>query len=146
MLDVYDVTADCKAPVLQSARTTSAARATPAASRRTGPSTTRRRCTRRTVYAVDLTDPANPSVITSDFERRRTHDLFVGKNGDARLLRLFASSSGFGTGSLAIVDTSQVQARAANAEGTLIQRADLAGRQQRRSTRSRSPTAAGTTW
>ena len=117
ILDIYDVTTDCKAPVLKrtynlggsghSGNFSSDGTIYYASSLYTSQ-----------VFAVELTEPANPSVITSNFERT-THDLFIGKNG-TRGYFVFTQLLGFGTGSLAILDTSQVQARAANARGTLI--------------------------
>ena len=116
ILDVYDVKADCKAPVLKKSYNLGgqghAGNFSPdgtiyyASSLYTA-----------TVYAVDLHDPANPSVITSNFERM-THDLFVGKDGTrgyfvfSQLGAAWARSRSW--------TPSQVQARAANATGTLI--------------------------
>jgi hypothetical protein len=117
ILDVYDVKSDCKAPVLKNTYNLGgqghAGSFSPdgtiyyASSLYT-----------QTVYAVDLADPANPSVITSSFDRG-THDLFVGKDG-TRGYFVFSSLASFGSGSLAIIDTSQVQARTPGAKGTLI--------------------------
>jgi hypothetical protein len=118
ILDVYDVKGDCTAPVLKSTFNVGgsghAGSFSPdgtiyyASSLYTG-----------TVYAVDLSDPADPSVITSSFERG-THDLFVGKDG-TRGYFVFTSLAQFGnSGSLAILDTSQVEARVPDARGTLI--------------------------
>jgi hypothetical protein len=116
LLDVYDVKADCKAPVHKSTFDVGgsghAGSFSPdgtiyyASSLYTG-----------TVFAVELRDPANPSVISSAFDKG-THDLFVGKNG-TRGYFVF-TKLGLGEGSLAILDTSAVEARAPGARGTLI--------------------------
>jgi hypothetical protein len=117
ILDVYDVKADCKAPVLKRSFNVG------------GSGHSGNFSTDGTIYyasslfsgqvfAVELTDPANPSVISSNFERT-THDLFVGKEG-TRGYFVYTQLVNFGTGSLAILDLSQIQARAANAKATLI--------------------------
>jgi hypothetical protein len=119
VLDVYDVSADCTDPVLQTSFNLGgsghAGQFSPdgtiyyASSLYTG-----------TVYAVDLTAPMEPKVITSDFDGVGAHDLFIGKQGDRGYFAMPNAASGFGTGSLAIVDTSAVQARAAGATGSVI--------------------------
>jgi hypothetical protein len=117
ILDVYDVKTDCKAPVLKRSFNLG------------GSGHSGNFSTDGTIYyasslftsqvfAVELTDPANPSVISTNFERT-THDLSIGKNGN-RAYFVFTQLLGFSTGSLAILDTSQIQARAANARATLI--------------------------
>lgn len=117
ILDVYDIKADCKAPVLKSSFNLGGQ----GHSGNFSPDGTiyyASSLSTQTVYAVDLRDPANPSVITTDFERM-THDLFVGKEGN-RGYFVFSQLANAGMGSLAIMDTSQVQARDQNAKATLI--------------------------
>jgi hypothetical protein len=116
LIDVYDVKADCKAPVFKSTFEVGgsghAGAFSPdgtiyyASSLYTG-----------NVFAVELRDPANPSLISSAFDKG-THDLFVGKNGN-RGYFVF-TKLGLGEGSLAILDTSSVEAREPGAKGTLI--------------------------
>lgn len=72
-----------------------------------------------TIFAVDLTNPKEPRIITSDFERS-AHDLFVGKDGTRGYFAYPNLTAGVGIGSFAIMDLTQVQARAAGAKGTLI--------------------------
>jgi hypothetical protein len=117
ILDVYDVKTDCKAPVLKKSFNLGG-------SGHSGNFSTdgsiyyASSLFTSQVFAVDLTDPANPSVITSTFDRS-THDLFIGKNG-TRGYFVYTQVLNFGSGSLAIMDTSQVQARAAGSKGTLL--------------------------
>lgn len=118
ILEVYEVKSDCKAPALKSSYllggTGHAGNFSPdgtiyyASSLGTGQ-----------VFAVDITDPAKPRVITSDFERA-THDLFVGKDGARGYFAFPQVTDTFSAGSLAILDLSQIQARATNARGLLI--------------------------
>jgi len=117
ILDIYDVKADCKAPVLARSYNLGGS----GHSGNFSPDGTIYYASSlftAQVFAVELTDPKNPSVITSNFERT-THDLFVGKEGK-RGYFVYTQLINFGMGSLAIVDLSQVQARAANAQGKLI--------------------------
>ena len=117
ILDIYDVKADCKAPVLK--RTFNLGGSGHSGNFSTdGTIYYASSLYTSQVFAVELNDPANPSVISSNFERG-THDLFIGKNG-TRGYFVFSQLLSFTSGSLAIIDTSQVQARAANAKGTLI--------------------------
>jgi hypothetical protein len=123
VLDVYDVSKDCKAPVLQSSLNVGGSghsgNFSPdgtiyyASSLYTGE-----------VFAVDITDPMRPSVITSNFVDTQggpigSHDLSIGKDG-TRGYFTFPSLFNAFNGTLAIVDTSEVQARAPNARGRSI--------------------------
>src|SRR5687768_1884415 len=117
ILDVYDIKADCRAPVLKSTYELGGLGHSGNFST-DGTIYYASSLGTQTVYAVDLADPANPSVITSNFERS-THDLHIGKNG-TRGYFVFSRLASFGSGSLAIMDTSQVQRRDQNAKGTLI--------------------------
>ena len=79
ILDIYDVKTDCKAPVLKRSYNLGGS----GHSGNFSPDGTIYYASSlysSQVFAVELTDPANPSVITSNFERS-THDLFIGKNG-----------------------------------------------------------------
>src|SRR5687767_458241 len=109
LVDVYDVKADCMAPVLKSTYEVGGLGHSGNFST-DGSIYYASSLGTQTVYAIDLADPAKPSVITSAFDRS-THDLHIGKDG-TRGYFVFSQLSGFGTGSLAIMDTSQVQARA----------------------------------
>jgi hypothetical protein len=117
ILDIYDVN-DCKAPVLKSSYmlggTGHAGNFSPDGSIYYGSSLDTSQ-----VFAVDLADPTSPRVITSDFDRM-THDLSVGKNGTRGYFVFSTMLAYFGVGSLAILDLTQVQARAVNARGALI--------------------------
>jgi hypothetical protein len=117
ILDVYDVEGDCKAPVLKRTHNLG------------GSGHSGNFSTDGTIYyasslfsgqvfAVDLTDPTNPSMITSNFERS-THDLSIGESGN-RGYFVFTTLLNAVVSSLAINVTSQVQARAADARGLLI--------------------------
>jgi hypothetical protein len=119
VLDVYDVSGDCAHPVLQTSYQLGgsghAGQFSPdgtiyyASSLYTG-----------TVYAVDLTDPKKPKVITSDFGGSQAHDLFIGKDGTRGYFAYSNPAMGLGSGMVAIIDTSNVQARAAGAKGSKI--------------------------
>jgi hypothetical protein len=118
ILDVYDVATDCKAPVLKSSFNLGgsghAGNFSPDGTIYYASAPTSER-----VFAVDITDPGKPRVITSDFDRT-AHDVFIGKNGKRAY---FAFSNPFGIvfmGMVAILDVSQIQARAAGARGVLI--------------------------
>jgi hypothetical protein len=71
------------------------------------------------VFAVDLVDPKQPKLISSTFECG-AHDLFVAKGGTRGYFAVPDVSKSVGSGRFAVLDLSQVQARAANAKGTLI--------------------------
>lgn len=119
VLDVYDVAQDCTAPVLKTSYNLGG-------SGHAGQFSTdgtiyyASSLYTSTVYAVDVTVPTDPQVITSDFGGIGAHDLFIAKNGDRGYFAMPDVAAGFGNGMLAIVDTSQVQARAAGARGTVI--------------------------
>ena len=119
VLDVYDVSEDCTAPVLRTSFNLGG-------SGHAGQFSTdgtiyyASSMYTSTVYAVDLTDPTMPEVITSDFDGAGAHDLFIGKNGDRGYFAMPNLTSGLGNGTLGIIDTSQVQARAAGAAGSMI--------------------------
>jgi hypothetical protein len=124
MLTVYDVAADCKAPVLQSNTSLElvpllgsighAGSFSPdgtiyyASSMYTSD-----------VFAVDLMNPKQPQIITTTFDRG-AHDLFVGKNGTRGYFANPDVTQSLNIGSFAVMDLTQVQARMPNAKGTLI--------------------------
>jgi len=118
ILEVYDVQKDCKSPVLMSSFNLGgkghAGNFSPdgkvyyASSMNT-----------EQVFAVDIADPAMPRVISSDFDRQ-AHDLFIGKNGTRGYFAFSAKLSHFGMGSLAIIDLTQIEARAPKARGVVI--------------------------
>ena len=119
VLDVYDVKADCTKPVLKKSFELG------------GSGHAGQFSTDGTIYyassmytaqvfAVDLTDPTTPKVITSDFGGKSAHDLFIGKEGNRAYFANSDLAGGLGTGMVAIIDTSKVQARASGATGTVI--------------------------
>lgn len=118
VLDVYDVSQDCKAPVFRKSYNLAGSSGHSGNFSNDGTIYYASSLYTSQVFAVDLTDPANPQTISSAFDRG-THDLNVGKNG-TRGYFVFSQLLQFTIGSLAIMDLSQVQARAANAKGTLI--------------------------
>jgi hypothetical protein len=71
------------------------------------------------VIAVDLMMPKQPKVITSTFDHG-AHDLFIGKNGTRGYFALFDISHSLVNGSFAIMDLTQVQARMPDAQGKVI--------------------------
>jgi hypothetical protein len=119
VLDVYDIAGDCTHPVLQTSYNLGgsghAGQFSPdgtiyyASSLYTG-----------TVYAVDLSEPMTPVVITSDFGGKGAHDLAIAKNGDRGYFAYSDLIAGLGVGMVAIIDTSDVQARATGAAGRVI--------------------------
>jgi hypothetical protein len=119
VLDVYDVAEDCTQPALQISHELGgsghAGQFSPdgtiyyASSMYTSE-----------VFAVDLTNPKVPEVITSDFGGKSAHDLFIGKGGDRAYFANSDLVGGLGIGMVAIIDTSRVQARESGATGTLI--------------------------
>lgn len=117
VLDVYDVAQDCKNPVLKKSFNVGGSGHSGQFSN-DGTIYYASSLFSAQVFAVDVKDPANPSIITSNFERS-THDLNVGKSG-TRGYFVFSQLLNFTSGSLAIMDLSQVQARASGAKGTLI--------------------------
>jgi LVIVD repeat len=122
VLDVYDVSIDCKNPVLKKSFSLGgsghAGNFSPdgtiyyASSLYTS-----------TVYAVDLNDPTNPTTITSNFGGLGSHDLNTGKGGN-RAYFTFVHVASLGTGSIAIMDTTQIQARQSGAKGSVIKEYD----------------------
>jgi hypothetical protein len=118
VLDVYDVSQDCKAPVFRKSYNLAGSSGHSGNFSNDGTIYYASSLYTGQVFAVDLTDPANPTTITSVFDRG-THDLNVGKSG-TRGYFVFSQLLQFTVGSLAIMDLSQVQSRAANAKGTLI--------------------------
>jgi hypothetical protein len=76
------------------------------------------------VSAVDLKDPKKPVVIAHDFAGLPSHDLFIGKGGTRAYM---ASAKDLGqpgdpkqVGSVAIMDTSEIEARKPGAKATLV--------------------------
>ena len=72
------------------------------------------------VFAVDLANPKAPKLITTAFEAG-AHDLYIGKNGTRGYFAVpDVVTQALGVGSFAVMDLTQVQARAAAAKGTKI--------------------------
>jgi hypothetical protein len=118
ILDVYDVSADCKRPVLQKSVSIGGSGH---AGNFSSDGTIYYASSLYTsqVFPVDLTDPKNPVVIAGTIERG-AHDLFIGKEGNRGYFAYPNVLTGLGVGSLAIMDMTQVQARAAGARATVI--------------------------
>jgi hypothetical protein len=118
ILDIYDVRSNCKEPVLKKSFNLGgrghAGNFSPdgtiyyASSMNTDQ-----------VFAVDIADPEQPRVISNSFDRV-THDLSIGENGTRAYFTFPQVVIPYGLASLAIMDTSQVEARAAGARGVLI--------------------------
>jgi hypothetical protein len=74
------------------------------------------------VFAVDvsLPLPETPRIITSMYGGKGTHDLFVGKGGNRGYFAYSDLVAGIGIGIVAIIDLTDVQARAPNAQGKVI--------------------------
>jgi hypothetical protein len=117
VLDVYDVSADCKKPVLKKSFDMAGSSGHAGDFSPDGLTYYDGSLFVQKVFAVDLTDPANPNVITSMFDQP-SHDLFIGKGGNRGY---FAYAMGIGTGgSVGIMDLTDIQARKPNPKGTLI--------------------------
>ena len=119
VLDVYDVSADCTRPVLKSSfdikgGTGHAGQFSPDG---TFYYTSNWDSTNA---AVDLMDPSKPKVVTSDFGGTFAHDPFIGKNGTRGYFPSGNTPGGLGSGSLVIVDLTDIQARVPNAKGRPI--------------------------
>jgi hypothetical protein len=121
-LTIYDVSADCKAPALQSSTKLEVGLLGSAghAGSFSPDGTIYYASSMFTsdVFAVDLAMPKTPKVITTTFDRS-AHDLYVAKDGNRGY---FANPdlTALGIGSFAVMDLSQIQARAPNAKGSLI--------------------------
>jgi len=121
-LTVYDLSADCKAPVLQSNTILGGFLGSIGHAGSFSPDGTVYYASSMytsTIYAVDMAMPTKPVVISNTFDKG-AHDLFIGKNG-TRGYFAAPNVSMLGTGSLAIMDLTQVQERKPEAKGTLIQ-------------------------
>ena len=119
-LTVYDLSADCKAPVLQSSTQLGDLGSIGHAGSFSPDGTIYYASSMYTssIYAVDLAMPKAPVVITSTFDRS-AHDLYIGKNG-TRGYFAYPTLTTFNVGSLAIMDLTDVQKRVPNATGKLI--------------------------
>jgi hypothetical protein len=119
ILDIYDVKPDCKAPVLKSSFNLGgmghAGNFSPdgtiyyASSMNTSQ-----------MFAVDISDPEKPRVITSDFARY-AHDVSIAKKGTRGYFAFSAIRIEPLAGSFAILDLSSIQNRAEGASGQLIE-------------------------
>jgi hypothetical protein len=119
ILDIYDVSKDCKNPTLQKSfdiamgDTGHAGSFSPdgkiyyAASLATA-----------TVYAMDLSAPNSPKILTSMYGGASAHDLFIGKDGNRGYFAF--PKTALGVGSLAILDLTDVQARKPSPVGKVI--------------------------
>jgi hypothetical protein len=70
------------------------------------------------LYAMDLTDPAKPKLITDKFDRQ-AHDLYVSNDGKRGYFAM-PNVLNLGIGSFALMDLTDVQARKPGATGKLI--------------------------
>jgi hypothetical protein len=120
---VYDVSQDCKAPVLQtSTRLQDGIIGSIGHAGSFSPDGTIYYASSMyttQVFAVDLALPKQPKVITTAFERG-AHDLYIGKNGTRGYFANPDVTASLGIGSFAVMDLSEVQARKHGAKGTLI--------------------------
>jgi hypothetical protein len=121
IMDVYDVATDCKKPVL---KTSFAAGGIGHSGNFSTDGTIYYASSLFTseLFAVDIAQLDKPKIITSTFVNMagmpiKTHDLWIGKDGTRGYFTFTSSQPG---GSIAIVDLSQIQARAAGAKGTAI--------------------------
>lgn len=72
------------------------------------------------IFAVDLTSPKQPKIIPAEFEHG-AHDLFVAKEGTRGYFAVpDVLTQALGVGAFAVMDLSQIQARAPNAKATEI--------------------------
>jgi hypothetical protein len=118
ILDIYDVKPDCTAPVLKSSFNLGgeghAGNFSPdgtiyyASSMNTSQ-----------MFAVDISDPAKPRMITSDFARY-AHDVSIAKNGTRGYFAFSAIKIEPFAGSFAILDLRSIERRAERARGELI--------------------------
>ncbi|MDB4988851.1 MAG: hypothetical protein JWN04_4029, partial [Myxococcaceae bacterium] len=107
-LTVYDVSADCKAPVLQSSTQLGGLLGSIGHAGSFSPDGTIYYASSMytsSIFAVDLALPKTPAVITSTFDRG-AHDLFIGKNG-TRGYFAYPQLTATGVGSFAIMDLTQ---------------------------------------
>jgi hypothetical protein len=119
---IYDVSADCRAPVLQSSlQLELGLLGSLGHAGGFSPDGTIYYATSlftSDVFAVDLAVPKQPRVLTTTFERS-AHELYIAKGGT----RGYFANPDFSSvlvGSVAIMDLSQIQARMPDAKGTLI--------------------------
>jgi hypothetical protein len=122
IMDVYDIAGDCKKPVFKSSFSVGgighAGNFSPDGTIYYASSLFTQQ-----LFAVDITQLDKPKTITSTFTGMNgmpigTHDLSIEKEGTRGYLTFIRSE--LGTGSIAIVDTSTIQARASGAKGTAI--------------------------
>jgi hypothetical protein len=121
IMDVYDVASDCKKPLL---KTSFAVGGIGHSGNFSSDGTIYYASSLFTseLFAVDITQLDQPKIITSMFVNMagmpiKTHDLSIEKDGSRGYFTFTSSQPG---GSIAIVDLSQIQARAPGAKGTAI--------------------------
>lgn len=120
-LTVYDLSADCKAPVLQSSTQLGSGLGSIGHAGSFSPDGTIYYASSMytaAIFAIDLALPKKPVVITSMFDKS-AHDLFIGKSG-TRGYFAYPNLTTFNVGSLAIMDLTDVQKRTPGAKGKLI--------------------------
>lgn len=127
VMDVYDVAADCKAPVFKGSLALGGGLSIGHAGNFSPDGTIYYASSlfSQTLFAVDIMQMDAPKVITQTFVGTdgmpiNTHDLSIEKDGTRGYLTFTNSASGLGNGTIAIVDTSSIQARAKDAKGVAI--------------------------
>lgn len=123
VLDIYDVSQDCKEPVLMSSFNVGGL----GHSGNYSPDGTiyyASSLLTDEAFAVDITDPAKPTIITDKFfdttgRRIGSHDLSISKDG-SRAYFAYPVFLDALAGTVAIMDVSAIQARAPNAEARSI--------------------------
>ena len=119
-VSIYDVTHDCRHPVLDFDRAASRASATRAASRPTARPSTRPAPRYQSITAIDVTDPKAPHAIWQG--NVLSHGMSLSDDGNRAYI---ADPTG---GDMLILDTSEIQARKPNPQASEISRTDLGPR------------------
>ena len=109
IVDVYDVSADCRQPVLKSS-TPLGIFGHESAFSPDGKTFYVTGTAAPTLSAVDLTDPARPSIAWLSVGQHNFHGMSISDDGN----RLYAADAGVGNRGLTILDVSQVQKRVTN--------------------------------
>ena len=112
-IDIYDISGDCKDPVLKASMAVGTAKGHAGAFAPDGLTYYGSPITDGVIKAIDITDPSAPVLIKEEF-RLGTHDLSVSQDGTRAYL---ANNSGNG---LAILDISEVQQRKADPQDSIV--------------------------
>jgi hypothetical protein len=115
---VYDVSADCTAPVFQSSTNVGGSGHSGNFSD-DGTIYYASSLYTSQIFPLDVTDPTSPSVLAGTIPRG-AHDLFIDKGGTRGYFAYPDLLTGLGVGSLAIMDLTPIHERAPGATATLI--------------------------